>query len=168
MANRQIAVEAEDLVPGEMYTLEAFNVMPLQGAVRETVADLIARPHTFVRKGPIGDAGILYILFDPNPEDAVIEEKRISSRWLPGRERHRFYTSRTERLKKAVNRKAREFTILEELRSRVGGLSRNIGNSVVRNVGIRTQPRIIEGGKRRTSTTRKSKKSRGRKQTRKA
>jgi hypothetical protein len=168
MANQQIAVEAEDLVPGEIYTLEAFDVSTLQGAVRETVQDLIARPHEFMEKGPIGLGGAIYMLFAPNPEDDFVEHKRIVSRWLPGRERHRFFTSATARLEKTVNKKTREYTILKGLRNRLGGLSRNIGNSVVRNAGIRTQPRIIEGGKRRPSTTRKSKKSRGRKQTRKA
>jgi hypothetical protein len=164
----QVRVEAEDLVPGEMYTLEAFATDRLQGAARETVDDLIARPHELSVIGPIGASGALYIEFAPNTADAIVESKRIISRWLPGRERHIFYTSGTTRLEKATNRKAREYTILKGLRNKVGGISRNIGNNVVRAAGIRTQPRIIEGGKRKRSSTRKSKKSRGRKQTRKA
>ncbi len=167
----QVIVEAEDLVLGEMYTMEAFPTGALVGAIRETVDDVIARPHELISKNPIGHGGGLMLSFAPNSADAVVEIKDISTYWLPGNNRHRFFTSGLARVEKAMNRKAREFTTLEGMRDRMGGLYRNLGDNVVRAAGIRRFPRHIEGGKRnrnrRKLVTRKSKKSRSRKQTRK-
>lgn len=163
----QVAVEAEDLVPGEIYTLEAFDTSTLRGAIRETVDDLIARPHEFLDKGPVGNRGALFIRFASDPGNGVVEEKRLSSHWLPGRGRHRFFTSRDARLGKAVNRKAKEYTIRKLYENRTGTSGQpghGPANTILKMAGIGRK----YGGRRRKSTTRKSKNYRKRKQTRKA
>jgi hypothetical protein len=149
-------VEAKNLVEGESYILEPFDLNLVFSFVRDGIRPLMSTPHRLTKIHQFRDGS--YAL-----QFAGLSLPVIPMSTFPNRERQIFiWSSALERLEESVNRKARQYR--RQWDSGAGpGEGAGWGSP-----GPRPANKKYGGGKRRTSTTRKSKKSRARKQTRKA